>query len=739
MADKKTPDPSLHAQDTAQSVSRVTPTPHRRLVTPGEAKKRAERRSRGRTAVPHESAAARVRFKAAQRAQDGRAALSEVRDAALNEVDTETAFAAEPESRLAVAVAEKPIVHAEPAFREISDGFNGEPTGDTTRADSVSEAAQAERKFKSDAAKATAEKSEAKTSEGAAASGSVSGATVSGETGVTPEEISDRPAAEAAPGQSDAGKSTRPTTGQTETASQVRSSSGEPEPAPQTQPTVGESDTPPSANRPEPASGRTTFRRTRVLLDTAESKPAGRKRALLLISLFAVLAAGLTALYFWLVAQPPVISGVDAATELNEDGTVTLTVELRNANFLTGPDVWCAMTETEAAPAITDSVWIKARDGVCAFNVSSGTFYLHAVDAKGNRSVADSVTAEANGVLSLVMPDADSTAYLAYGDRRTYTAEVVAVGDANDAVTWSSSDPAVASVEDGVVTAGETSGAAVITATAEDGHEASATVVVTELIQLPQIINPKTVLPSDRYTDEEAHLLDDILFSRVEEAGGYGTRGAVVAATRFLLLEFPYRISYFFENGRLTNDTDRPQCDGEGRYSHRGLYLCACKFDELEAVRWGPVIWGNSLLNWQEEYQFLAGQQYPNGLDCSGFVCWCLVNGGYDFGDVGAGDTWRDDDLCDLGEQVPITNELMASGRVKAGDLIGKDGHIAIILGYDETNIYIAESLPRGVVVSTYKLHNGVCYSSLHDYIMLMDDEYGEEGVYENDPFAGLD
>ncbi len=689
MAENNNTDSKQHAgQEASRSVSRVTPVPHRRLVTPGEAKKRAARRSRATRHMPPEP---RIRFSAASGRQSDparRAQTALSAEAAAQEARSEQASEEPVESKTPL-----PQTDAQTDEAALT---RGEPPQDRDGGEDKAE------KIESAAEQAPLD---------------------------APPE--DEAAPEALPAGEDLPGAERQNKGAVEDAPEEHEDDG---PAPQPGPEAdgGASE----------ASQKHTFRsarRVRLVDDGAQEKPARRKRGAVIVALFVLVAAGLAAAYFWLSAQPPVISGVDASDELNEDGTVTVTVSLRSANFLTGPDVWCALTDSEAAPAITDSVWRRAQDGVCQFHVGSGTFYLHAVDAKGNRSEADSVTAEANGVLSLVMEGADTTVYLACGDRRSYQAEVVAVGDADSSVTWRSSDPSVATVENGLVTAGETSGTAVITASTAQGLEQSLTVVVSDLIQLPQIIDPKTVLPSDRYTDEEAHLLDEILFSRVEEAGGYGTRGAVVAATRFLLLEFPYRISYFFENGRMTNDTNKPVCDGEGRFSHRGLYLCEHKFDLLEAVRWGPVIWGNKLINWQEEYQFVPGVYYPNGLDCSGFVCWCLVNGGYDFGDVGAGDTWRDDDLCDLGTQVPITNELMASGRVKAGDLIGKDGHIAIILGLDEENIYIAESLPRGVVVSTYKLQDGICYSYLHDYIMLMGEEYGEEGVYDNDPFAGRD
>lgn len=83
-------------------------------------------------------------------------------------------------------------------------------------------------------------------------------------------------------------------------------------------------------------------------------------------------------------------------------------------------------------------------------------------------------------------------------------------------------------------------------------------------------------------------------------------------------------------------------------------------------------------------------------MTCSGFVSWCLYNGGVPLGDVGAGDTpGYDDEYSDFGERVWLDEEVMRSGILQVGDLIGCDGHIAIIAGFDENNIYIAEALGK--------------------------------------------
>ena len=92
----------------------------------------------------------------------------------------------------------------------------------------------------------------------------------------------------------------------------------------------------------------------------------------------------------------------------------------------------------------------------------------------------------------------------------------------------------------------------------------------------------------------------------------------MVEAARFLTLHFPYKIEYFYENGRLgTNGID-----GEGRYYHKGLYLNSSKYSTISKSKNGPKVWGCSL------YSTPVKRNDNNGLDCSGFVSWALLNGG---------------------------------------------------------------------------------------------------------------
>ena len=128
---------------------------------------------------------------------------------------------------------------------------------------------------------------------------------------------------------------------------------------------------------------------------------------------------------------------------------------------------------------------------------------------------------------------------------------------------------------------------------------------------------------------------------------------------------------------------------------------------------------------------FKKGTYKPNGLDCSGFVSWSILNGGFDVGDRGAGDNLQDNsEINDIGgEKVETSVNLFKSGKVKAGDLLGIWGHIAIIAGIDDNYVYVAESLWTygGPVINKYTFEEA---SDEFVQVVLLEDLYKNDGLY---------
>ena len=265
-------------------------------------------------------------------------------------------------------------------------------------------------------------------------------------------------------------------------------------------------------------------------------------------------------------------------------------------------------------------------------------------------------------------------------------------------------------------------------------HEGSI-YVVKGIETMPHVFNTKKEkITCNYFTKEENNILDLTLKDRINEAGEK-TRAGVVAAARFLTLEFDKRIPYFYENGRLNNYGKQRYVDGEGRYYHEGLYLDSSRYENIVASFTGPAAWGCKLKQYQDAlvYGFIPGVKYPNGLDCSGFVSWALLNGGFDVKDSGAGDIISiKDDLYDLGTKENLTKKLLNSGKVKVGDLVAYPGHMSILAGIDkEGNYHIAESLPqyKGVVMNKYSSKELL---ETFTHILLMDSVYLEDGNLTN-------
>ena len=317
----------------------------------------------------------------------------------------------------------------------------------------------------------------------------------------------------------------------------------------------------------------------------------------------------------------------------------------------------------------------------------------------------------------------------------------------HDSISLSSSDESVCKIVNNKVVCIGVGTADIIAYNGVDSKTLEIT--VTDLYTLPDTSVDKPFLKESICTSSQAKMLDDVLFKQIDEAG-YKTRAGVVAAARFLSLQFPYKLAYFSESGRLDDTTGTAVVDGEGRYYHRGLYLSEDKFDDLLASKYGPAYWGqffeedDSDDHSKDDFYLYDGfvpadigshlylSKRPNGLDCSGFVAWCYLNGGFDFGDMGAGGPGTYG-MIDLGELAYIDDELLQSDRIKAGDLVGLVAHVGIVIGVDEDYIWIADTLISGLKVTRYE-RNVESFNSLGSnsfkYFMLMDSEYIEDGNY---------
>ena len=319
------------------------------------------------------------------------------------------------------------------------------------------------------------------------------------------------------------------------------------------------------------------------------------------------------------------------------------------------------------------------------------------------------------------------TFYLAIGESEKLNYDIESSKD-DYKLTLSSENEDIVSISDGKIV-GVNLGTSVVTLKSESGKKAEVSVTVTDLIRKPELDDKKKFLPCHAYTEEEAHIIDEALRTRVLNKGE-GTRAALIETIRFMTLSFKYKVSYFYENGRMHESGVR-KADGEGRYYHKGLYLSEDKFKDIKVSHKGPAIWGCPLTNLQDHNRYKPGAKMPIGLDCSGFVTWSLYNSGLDVGDIGAGINDRHKDMSDVGEMHSLTYEYANSGDYKVGDVIARWGHTALIAGKDSEYLYIAESLLKGVRIEkvSYKNPNSSLYK-YYAYINKMDKEYSKNDDY---------
>ena len=165
------------------------------------------------------------------------------------------------------------------------------------------------------------------------------------------------------------------------------------------------------------------------------------------------------------------VTGVSLNTStlnLIEGGTDTLTATVEPSNA-TNKDVTWESSDTSVATVDTSGL-------VTAVGAGTATITVTTVDGGYKDTCPVTVTAAPIPV-SDVSLNKDSLA-LGVGDTETLTATVAPDNATNQAVTWTSSNPSVATVKNGVVTA-VAPGIAVITATTQDGnHTATCAVTV---------------------------------------------------------------------------------------------------------------------------------------------------------------------------------------------------------------------------------------------------------------------
>ena len=378
-------------------------------------------------------------------------------------------------------------------------------------------------------------------------------------------------------------------------------------------------------------------------------------------------------------------------------------------------NVYCLLSNDDASPTLDSNEWVQMKDNKCVFDFENNHYNLYV--KKDDIIIYSNKNSK---ILSFEFND--NRKYFANNNEYKLLYDIKYIGD-NPNIKWSSDNDDIISIEDGTIKT-KKDGKVTITAQYDKTSKKIDITSTSLIVEKPKTYDyKKKYLPCEKYSEEENNLIDEILDYRAHQVG-FKTRAAAVETARFLTLEFPYRINYFYETGRLTQAN---KIDGEGRYYHIGMYLNSSRYKNISKSTSKPKIWGCSL------YDSPVHRNVDNGLDCSGFVSWALLNAGFDVGDLGAGVSNVKNLSQSLGEFKDSSVSL--TKKLKVGDLLHSykaGGHIGIIVGIDDNYFYVAQALwfnQIGVIITKATASELV---KEFPHFVLMDKFYKEDGNLTN-------
>lgn len=201
-----------------------------------------------------------------------------------------------------------------------------------------------------------------------------------------------------------------------------------------------------------------------------------------------------------------VITPSEATMKVGEKKTFTVAGDTIRTTYATNGKISIDAT-TQTSTSVTVTAMVEGEDALNIIFVNSGTASvpIHIVSGSSSGGGGGSATVPVTGV-SLNK----SSTSLTVGKTEILTATVTPTNATNKAVTWSSNNTAVATVDNGTITA-KSKGSATITARTSDGNKtATCAVTVTE-----------ETAPTPPPTTNNAPTISLVLVSNETSSGGY--------------------------------------------------------------------------------------------------------------------------------------------------------------------------------------------------------------------------
>ena len=185
---------------------------------------------------------------------------------------------------------------------------------------------------------------------------------------------------------------------------------------------------------------------------------------------------------------------------------------------------------------------------------------------------------------------------------------------------------------------------------------------------------------------------------------GLRKRETAAAIGRYLSTEIGVHIPYFWAGGHWHFDWD----------GH----------DDVNKFKGISPEWGCVKTNYRE---FNGTDQWPAGIDCTGLIAWILFNDGFKKGEIGSfsGEKY----LTSLGgKKLEAIDFRGSTGRVKAGDIVWRTGHMGFVIDVDGEIVTIAheKGTTWGLVVERYSSRTGAIIGGSDTFmkVSLMDNYY---------------
>ena len=198
--------------------------------------------------------------------------------------------------------------------------------------------------------------------------------------------------------------------------------------------------------------------------------------------------------------------------------------------------------------------------------------------------------------------------------------------------------------------------------------------------KIMDLTSPSTVIECNGDRTKYNNQINNIIATN-----GLRTRATAAALGRYLSTEIGVKIPYFWAGGHW-------------HYSWDG-------HDNPEMFKGVSPMWGCVIQNMRS---YMGNNMLPAGMDCTGFVAWILFNSGFNKSEVKSfsGETY----LSYLGGKVlPVIDFKGSTSRIKAGDIVWREGHMGFVIDVEGETVTIAheKGTAWGLVVEKYSSRSG--------------------------------